>query len=228
MKCIIINQVASKMNTSISIYIPRMSMKHTEEDVRIILEGFYIGNVSRIDFTPINKKPGFGENIDSVVKSAFIHFSHTPFLSNELFPNSSIVHLSEKFWNEIRNGMPYKLQATLTEFWICLKNKSPVKRTLMNIHQIVENGRYVENLVQEQANKIAEQAVAIEKLSDKLNRIYQVIDQILPADNEIQDNSLYERKREKLFEYEEKETSHYKIIKRLAEEKAKIHAELYE
>ena len=36
---------------------------------------YRIGTVTRVDFTPINKQPGFGKEGDIVVKSAFVHFS---------------------------------------------------------------------------------------------------------------------------------------------------------
>lgn len=141
-----------------------MSIVHNEEAVRHIMESMRIGKVSHIDFTPINKKPGFGENVDGVVKSAFVHFSDATLIS---------------FWHEISWDRPYKIQVREREYWICLKNKNPVKRTLMNIHQVVENGRHLENLIEEQGKKIQEQQEIIEKLSNKLGDVQKVVYQLL-------------------------------------------------
>ena len=46
-----------------SIYIPRMSIEHNEASIRRVMEYYRIGTVECVDFTPINKQPGFGENI---------------------------------------------------------------------------------------------------------------------------------------------------------------------
>ena len=57
-----------------SIYIPRIASYHNEEKIRNVMEFLHIGQVEYIDFTPINKKPGFNENVDQDFKSVFIHF----------------------------------------------------------------------------------------------------------------------------------------------------------
>jgi hypothetical protein len=156
-----------------SIYIPRMSIGHNEESIKYYMEHYRIGIVSHIDFTPINKKPGFGENVDEVVKSAFIHFSEPWFCSDNLYYFQSRTYMgNNKFWETIASGQPYKLQVSDNEYWLCLKNKNPVQRTMMNIHQVVENGRHLEGLIEAQANKI-------EQLEIKLDGIVQVVNQLI-------------------------------------------------
>jgi len=147
---------------STSIYIPRMSTRHTEASIKNIMLSFGIGNVERVDFTPINKKPGFGEHVDDVVMSAFVHFSS--YMSDS--------YIGVECWDMISRDQPYRLHITYNEYWICLKNKNPVKRTMMNVHQIVENGRYLENLVEEQKNKIQE-------LEEKIDNMDSVIRQFI-------------------------------------------------
>jgi len=153
-----------------SIYVPRMSALHDEESVKQIMTRFHIGTVSRVDFTPINKKPGFGENVDNVVKSAFIHFSETFFSSNDLW-NYKVLG-GDDFWDTIDDDKPYKLQVSKKEYWICLRNKNPVQRTMMNIHQVVENGRHLEKIIEEQSKKI-------EHLERKLDATNNVVYQLL-------------------------------------------------
>ena len=142
-----------------SIYIPRISVNHAEEwYIRQIMHDYRIGTVRHVDFIPINKKPGFVEKFDQMAVSAFVYFSD-PWLSSAddmySFKNERYMG-NTQFWNGIAAGDARQLQISPKEYWLCLKNKKPIQRTIMNIHQVVENGRYLENLVQEQAKKIEE------------------------------------------------------------------------
>lgn len=125
------------MNSAASIYIPRMSLGWSIDFINKIMNQNRIGIVNHIDFTSINKKHGFSENYEQDFVSAFIHFSSTDYL-----------------FENIKAGRPYKLIINPNEYWICLLNKNPIPRTLMNIHQVVENCRYLENLLQLQGKKI--------------------------------------------------------------------------
>ena len=153
------------MNSYTSIYIPRMATYHTEISIKNIMCSFRIGNVVRVDFTQINKKPGFGENVDDVVMSAFVHFS-----GPLGFDNSTLENID--FWNKISSDQPYRLYINSNEYWICLRNKNPVQYTKMNIHQIVENGRHLENLIKEQQT-------VIDNLTKKLERTDSIVYQLL-------------------------------------------------
>jgi hypothetical protein len=177
------------MQFPFSIYIPRMSLKHDEISVKKYLEMFHVGVVCRVDFTPINKKPGFVEDVNSSVKSAFIHFYDIPLgYFGQGFP------YDVNIWSEIVSGKGCKIAVSEEEYWILLKNNKPVQNTLMNIHQVVENGRHLENLIQEQAKIIEEQSYAIQKLSEKLDIIQSIVEQM---NNEEQDTALYARKQSK-------------------------------
>ena len=161
------------MNSYTSIYIPRMSTSHTVASIKNIMSSYRIGTVERVDFTPINKKPGFGENVDQVVMSAFVHFSD-PLLGLDNCYNymSDSTLGNNDFWDAISAEKPYKLQIARNEYWICLKNKNPVQYTMMNIHQVVENSRHLEKLVEEQNNKI-------QKLEQKMDNMNEVIIQFV-------------------------------------------------
>jgi len=163
-----------------SIYIPRMSLDHTEESIRNIMEFYRIGTIIQVDFTPINKKPGFGENVDQVVKSAFVHFSDPWFCTDKFYHFQSRTFMGNtNFWETIAIGQPYKIQVNPTEYWMCLKNKNPVQRTMMNIHQVVENGRHLEGRIEAQAKTIQEQAEKIQALERKLVATEQVVSQLI-------------------------------------------------
>jgi len=155
-----------------SIYIPRMSIEHNEASIRRVMEYYRIGTVECVDFTSINKQPGFGENVDQVVKSAFVHFSSPLFSTDKLYPHQRPQLSNEDFWSVLANGESYKLHVSSREYWICLKNKNPVQRSMMNIHQVVENARYLEKTIEEQASKI-------KALEEKVEGIHQVVYQLL-------------------------------------------------
>jgi hypothetical protein len=151
------------MNSITSIYIPRMSAKVTEEQVIMEFDKFRIGEVRRVDFTPIVKRPGFGADVDQVVKSAFVHFRH--YYYNDL---------TLEIMRKIMEGESHRIRpaCSTNEYWILLKSTNPIPDTMMNPAQIVENCRVLEN-------KVDAQALTIEKLEDKIERIHSVVYQLL-------------------------------------------------
>jgi len=155
-----------------------MSTVWTEDGIKQIMRKYGIGTVTRIDFTPINKKPGFGEDVDSVVMSAFVHFMDPVLCADGKYYWMSGAPLGQ-FWSTISQGQSHKLQVTRDEYWICLKNKNPIKRTLMNIHQVVENGRHLESLVTAQDEEIKNLKETISELSMKLDGMHQVVYQLI-------------------------------------------------
>ena len=157
------------MNSNVSIYIPRMSAGWTHEAIRDTMAYHHIGTVSYVDFTPINKKPGFGENVDDVVMSAFVHFIDPIMKPDNQYNSMRNFTETKQFWDRIASGQAYKLRISSHEYWLCLKNKNPIQRTMMNIHQIVENGRHLENL-------ITQQAVEIKNLKDIVDSQQKSID----------------------------------------------------
>lgn len=145
------------MNFCISIYIPRMSIGINENTVK---EEFkkYIGEVVRVDFTPIDKKPGFQENYNNIFKSAFIHFKS--FYNNQIANDLLLM---------FKNNNSYKFYTQLNEYWILLKAKNPIPTTWMNNSQIVENSRYLENKLEIQEEQIK---ILHEKL-EKLEKLFE-------------------------------------------------------
>lgn len=135
-----------------SIYIPRVLKSTSESSLREAMIHGRIGSVSRVDFTVVNKKAGFCENdADEKYVSVFIHFY-------------KINKYNRDFWDFIENDQSVRINFPDGSYWICLKNKNPVKDTLMNIHQVVEAGVHLEKIVEEQANRIAKLEEQIEKL----------------------------------------------------------------
>ena len=183
-----------------------MDAKHTEDYVIWVLQThFKFGIINRVDFTPIYKKKGFAETEidDMLYKSAFVHFSH---IWNDIYFQDKN---GRKFWDVIEKNLPYKINLVLeNEYWICLKNKNPVSSTMMNIHQVVENGRYLENLIVEQGKQLKEQAQEIHHLKTLVEVFLQ--GKNLNQDDEVEDHNLCLRKRltqtykyKRVYDYEE-------------------------
>lgn len=164
-----------------SIYIPRMAEYHNKLNIMSILARFSIGHVNDVDFTPINQKPGFEENIGGNFKSAFIHFIDSFGCLNGFAreENAADIHGNFEFWRTIASGQPYRIQVNPDEYWICLINKNPVQRTMMNIHQVVENGRHLENIIYEQNKKIRELEEKLRAQHQSINNIHQVVYQLV-------------------------------------------------
>ena len=166
-----------------SIYIPRMNAEHTEEFIKYIMAYNYIGTVSHVDFTPVNQKPGFKENVGQIVKSAFVHFSDPQICCDESYRYNLDKTFgfigNPEFWKDISDGKSYKLQVSHREYWLCLKNKNPVQRTMMNIHQVVENGRYLEGLIEAQEKIIQEQAEKLKELEKNMDNMRSVVYQLV-------------------------------------------------
>ena len=148
-----------------SVYIPRMEMRYTEEMVRIEFHSKLIGYVKCVDFTPLHKTPGFDEKVvaDDYFKAAFVHFEF-------IYPRLS----GNQFKKDLENRTPYPLyiEDGTNKYWLILPNKNPIPRTMMNNSQIVENCRYLEKKVQEQEE-------TIRRLETKLEGVHQVVYQLL-------------------------------------------------
>jgi polyhydroxyalkanoate synthesis regulator phasin len=136
------------------------------------------GTVTHVDFTPINKKPGFDEDYESELMSAFVHFMDPVHCADGKYYWMGGKPLGD-FWTTISKGKSYKLQLTKDEYWICLKNKNPIKRTRMNIHQVVENGRHLETFITTQAAEIKNLTETVDNLSEKLEGMHDVIYQLI-------------------------------------------------
>jgi hypothetical protein len=151
-----------------AIYIPRVCIFETEQS--IISKLSCLGNISRVDFTPLGKQVGFVESYDNkdIYKSVFIHFS-------ELF--QSLAEIDVLYWKQNNTYLgilddifvsknrvlfyPYANEdahdnSRQNMYWILLKADNPIQTTMMNTSQIVENCRHLESTVQDLKSKVAE------------------------------------------------------------------------
>lgn len=147
--------------TAATIYIPRILSYFTECDIANIFGNFEIGFVSRVDFNAIGKKPGFKEEEENNVRAAFVHINY--------FYNSK---LGDKVQEALNQEKEYRLQINNNSYWILLKTITPVKATNMNIHQIVDNCRYLEGIVEQQQKQINELTKLVSNIQSE---VYQLL-----------------------------------------------------
>lgn len=150
------------MSSSITcVYIPRIS--NNVDEVMISKEFLTkdIGRVKRVDFVPIDKKRGFEEHFHPLFKSGFVHL-------DELFNSGISGEIAEHF----SRGEGYKIPAYCSnEYWILCRTHSPIQETMMNNHQIVENSRFLEEMIFRQAGILEQQAEILEKQSIHIERL---------------------------------------------------------
>jgi hypothetical protein len=142
------------------IYIPRISTLVTSEVIVSELKIRGIGRVSRVDFAPIAKRPGFGKDVDLVVRSAFVHFK-----------DSFVNELTSEIMQKFKNGEGYRFYPNFClppyfrrEYWLLLKAANPIPETTMTNAQIVNNCHLLEVRVEEQAQTIRQLQEALDRL----------------------------------------------------------------
>jgi hypothetical protein len=129
------------MNSSMSIYIPRLSILYTENDVKYTFRLLNIGEVNRVDFVAITNKDT--NEINDNFQSAFVHF--------EFLYDTAIAQETQ---NYLYNNMAFKLWVEENVFWWILNNNNPIPETKLNIHQLAENMRLLEEKVKQQEELI--------------------------------------------------------------------------
>ena len=120
-----------------SIYIPRISVSYDEDYIKSAFKNLDIGLVTRVDFAT---------NDNGFFRKAFIHVGE--YFDSMLANDIRNAHMDEKSFNL------YADFVNKSVYWILLKNHKPVQETTLNIHQVVENHRILEEIVMKQEEKI--------------------------------------------------------------------------
>ena len=151
------------------IYIPRIPTLVSSNVIVSELGNRGIGRVSRVDFAPITKRPGFGKDVDLVVRSAFVHFKNS-------FVNELTAEITQRF----KNNEGYRFYPEFCqppyfrrEYWLLLKATNPIPETTMTNAQIVNNCHLLEVRVEEQAQ-------TIRQLQEALHRVEATVRGLIP------------------------------------------------
>ena len=154
-------------NTMSSLYIPTVKASYSVEKIVFLLWKHGLGKVDRVDFAPIirgNDKecPNF--------KQAFLYVDPMSAWHPDIVKS-------------IEDGTPYKIYPNREEafehlrdekeYWIILKNKSPVPytTTTLNVHQLANNLALLEKQFAEREAEFAHQKALISELQSVNNRL---------------------------------------------------------
>lgn len=148
-------------NEVFSFYIPHLSKKYTEQDIKDIFITADIGDVKRADF--IEKT---SDNKNNLYVSVFVHM-------NNVF-NTKIGNLVVNETYDMNTA--YKLQLSGREYWLLLKNHKPIQDTELNIHQLAENNRLLEEKITSQDSILTEQQELIKQQQEQIKRLQETID----------------------------------------------------
>lgn len=161
--------------STISLYVPRMSSAFNEERVRAVFDRLMIGQVTRVDFASINA----GEHLSpgDRFQKAFIHLSHfyDTESANHLRSSLKTTQDSVRLFPDLFNQKVY---------WIVLLNKNPVAETKLNIHQVVENHRILEQVVFQQVATIQSLESRLTQLIKYMNFPQELEDELLGKEEE--------------------------------------------
>ena len=168
---------------SISLYIPRMSTSFNEERVRAVFERLMLGRVTRVDFASINA----GEHMSSGdrFQKAFVHLSqfYDTDAANHLRSSLNTTQDSVRVYPDLFNQQVY---------WIVLLNKNPVAETKLNIHQVVENHRILEQVVFQQQATIMALESRLTQLVKYMNFPQELEDELLDKERGEDNDSMPE------------------------------------
>ena len=153
------------MSNHYSVYVPSVTVNISEFDIVFIFQRLKFGEVIRVDFTPLHKKPGFICVDNGYYKSAFIHF------------RVSGSSCGKNFVNIIEEIGVYRISGRIERMNVHVefdtrKAKNPIPETMMNIHQVVHNATYLEK-------KVLEQEQMIQQLSSEIHFIRATVNQLI-------------------------------------------------
>jgi len=148
-------------NTIVSLYIPRMNVMYTKEMVENVFDTLFTGiKITRIDFVPIINDTD--NSVNKNYRSAFVHMYM-----------QCRSKLKELYNTVFIQGLGYQLVLNgIDSYWFLLNNKNPIPETELNISQVVENARLLEE-------RVIKQQEIIEYQSKKIKNIENVVYQLL-------------------------------------------------
>jgi hypothetical protein len=157
------------MNKNVNIYIPRMKLTYSEDDVKRIFAEQNMGFVNHVDFVSIKQQvTASGVKLD---KSQFCH---------------AFVKLAVWFKSEPMNVLSqengsYQFWINSNEFWTLLPNTTPLERTRLNIHQVAAYTEEMQEKLDEQTKIIETQRAQLLKQQEQMDAQQKQINDILRA-----------------------------------------------
>ena len=144
--------MSSNSNETYSVYIPTIKSSYKSQDIGLLFWNNKIGDVTRVDFAQ------FQDSEKNEFRQAFVHFI-------PLERTNSVLETIEqdgkyKFYPYSTDcinfvGIPIK-EYSPNEYWLFLKNNTPVQETEQNIHQIAHNAKLMEEKTAQMEEKMAQ------------------------------------------------------------------------
>jgi hypothetical protein len=160
----IFRNITARGEPTISFYIPRIDKGYDEQDVINTFNALDIGQVMRVDFAPLAPiPPGVRESAESIrnpFQKAFVHMAW-------LYKSETAKTITSEVLDADNSFRVYPWVKNNHEYWILLNNKMAVPATKLNVHQMAENHRILEQTVMTQAKQIAELKAMVEQLLKK-------------------------------------------------------------
>jgi len=128
-----------------------------------------VGMIERVDLLPNGIQKCFERPLATTRHTkAFIHFKY-------LYNNK----LSNDIFTTLERGEAYHWYYQSNQYFILLKNRNPVPSTILNIHQVVDNCRLIDEEVSELYMTVDSQRLEIDRLKDTVAELVEKNDRML-------------------------------------------------
>lgn len=153
----------------VSFYVPRISKRYEEQYVIDAFNGIGIGVANRVDFAPlVPVAPGQRESAESLgcpYQKAFVHMEY--------------LHDTDIGWtiydSVVGADNSCRVYPNPKEYWILMNNKMAVPAVNLNVHQIAENHRILEQTVMAQAAQIEKLDEVVNIQATQITRLLELV-----------------------------------------------------
>lgn len=133
-----------------SVYIPHIPVAYTSEMIMNMFHLFTIGQVDRVDFlAPHETKPN--------IRQAFVHFkAYNSFIVSAML----LKHAAHQAYRLVVDNEGH--------YWDLCENKNPVPETYLNIHQLAENMRILQNTFESKIAELTAKLAVIPEMQEEI------------------------------------------------------------
>jgi hypothetical protein len=157
--------MSSNSNGTYSVYIPTIKSSYKSQDIGMLFWNSKIVDVTRVDFAQ------FKDVEKNEFRQAFVHFI-------PLERTNSVLETIEqdgkyKFYPYSTDCINVK-EYSPNEYWLFLKNNTPVQETEQNIHQIAHNAKLMEEKAAQMEEKTAQMEEKMAQMMKKMDIVMEL------------------------------------------------------
>ena len=161
--------MSSNSNGTYSVYIPTIKSSYKSQDIGMLFWNNKIGDVTRVDFAQ------FKDAEKNEFRQAFVHFI-------PLERTNSVLETIEqdgkyKFYpynTDCINLMVPVKEYSPNEYWLFLKNNTPVQETEQNIHQIAHNAKLMDEKTAQMEDKMVQMEEKMAQMMKKMDIVMEL------------------------------------------------------